>query len=69
MYLLYNDITLNGYDERKYHNKCEIPGRYQSMNYTCYILLLAWQNSSLFDLKSDTFRELFWFHHNKNEEI
>ena len=35
--------------------------RYQSMNYTCYILLLAWQNSFLFDLKPDTFCEFFGF--------
>ena len=26
MYLFYNDVTLNGYDERKYHNMCEMPG-------------------------------------------
>ena len=43
--------------------------RYQSMNYTCYILLLALQNSFLFDLKPDTFCELFWFHQIKNEDI
>ena len=42
---------------------------YQSMNYTCYVLLLAWQNSFLFDLKPDTSCEVFWFHHIKNEEI
>ena len=26
MYLFYNDVTLNGYNERKYHNMCEMPG-------------------------------------------
>ena len=26
MYLFYNDVTLNGYDERKYHNMCEMHG-------------------------------------------
>ena len=26
MYLFYNDVTLNGYDERKYYNMCEMPG-------------------------------------------
>ena len=26
MYLFYNDVTLNGYNGRKYHNMCEMPG-------------------------------------------
>ena len=26
MYFFYNDVTLNGYDKRKFHNMCAMPG-------------------------------------------
>ena len=26
MYLFYNHVTLNDYEERMYHNMCEMPG-------------------------------------------
>ena len=26
MYLFYNDVTLNDYDQRKFHNMCEMCG-------------------------------------------
>ena len=63
MYLFYTDVTLMITVKESIIICVKCLARYQSVNYTCYILLLAWQNSSLLDFKSDTFCELFWFHH------
>lgn len=62
MYLFYRDVTLNDYDERKYHNMCEMPGTVLVSE--LYLLYTSVSMAKFIpDLKAVTFCEIFWFHH------